>query len=194
MQTITKAYQVYKYEELSDSAKEKVNCEFGQEDGQFETDCLTDDFGEQLIEKYPYFLKPEFQWSCSSSQGDGLSFSCDIDVSVFLDKEFPTLKQSLKDIIVSELNIKSKGNTGRYCYASESDIECSYLHLDSYEHIEKLTSVIIDAITEKYTDACHEFYMNACKSYEYLYTDEYAQETCDGNEYTFLEDGTMFNE
>ena len=193
MQTITKSYQVYKYAELSENSKEKVRFNFGVEDAQIETEDLTYKLEQQLIEKYPYFEKPEFQWSCSNSQGDGLSFSCDIDLDIYLSKEFPTLKQSLKDIVSSELSIKSTGNKSRYCYASECDIECSYLHLDSYKHIEKWTCIVIDAITEKYMDVCNEFYINACKSYDYLYTEEYAQDTCDANEYTFLEDGTMFN-
>ena len=194
METITKSYQVYKYEELSDSAQEKVRCMFGEDSGEFETDCLLDDFTEQLKEKYPYFLNPEFQWSAGGCQGDGLSFLCDIDVSLFLDKECPNMKRFLKDIISNELYVSSTGNTGHYCYSSENQVVSSFYGLNEYPKIQEKLEDVFGLITEKYADVCHEFYINARNAYEYLYTEEYAQETCDGNEYTFLEDGSMFNE
>ena len=191
--TITKDYIIYTYQELSEGAQEKVRSSFGEHDAEFETEWLDDYFKEKLADDYPYFTGAKFEWSCSSSQGDGLSFSCDIDLNKFLEMEYPKMKRFLNDIICDEISLCSTGNTGHCCYASENQIDESGNNLNDYPKIDAKITEVIEAVKEKYTDICQEFYTQAQNTYDNLYSNEYAQETCDANEYTFLEDGTMFN-
>jgi len=192
MHKITREYEVYPYEELSDEAKETVRNSFG-EDSQFETECLPEYFSEQLKEKYPYFSGAEFIWSCSSCQGDGLSFSCDIDLTEFIKAEFPDMKTSIADTLTNELSVSSTGNQGRYTYCSESNIAVSCLPFGDHPKLEEKICEVVQAVKEKYTDVCHEFFVYAENAYQFLYTDEYAKDICGANEYTFLSTGEMFN-
>lgn len=203
MKTITKKYEVFNYDELSDSAKERVRNFFGENDADIETDMLEEDFKYYVEEKYPYYSGLKFQWSLGHCQGDGLSFSAQINLSKYLDanannkgsKAF-NLKTSVYDAVCNFVwGLHSTGNTNMYCYASKSHIEWDYNYQDGIERIriEKLVNQIIEEISSEYMDICRELEEIGYKAYENLYSDEYAKETCEANEYTFLEDGTMFN-
>ena len=87
MKTITKEYKVFTYDELSEEAKEKVRNMFGQDDAQIQSDMLEEDFTYKLKEDHPYFENPKFQWRLICCQGDGLSFSCKIDLNNTLTKK-----------------------------------------------------------------------------------------------------------
>ena len=196
MQTITKTYQVYKYEELSSDAQGKVRNFFG-EDTENETYLLECDFNEQQNGEHPYFKDKKFQWSCSCCQGDGLSFSCSFNMESFIEKRFPKIKQSLKNILMDYVSVKITENKDHYYYAERYQVNYE-LNLPLNGHptptLEVAIDNIIDSVKYHYMDICADFYNQACNQYEYLYTDEHVQETCDANEHTFLADGTMFNE
>ena len=195
MRVETVKIKLYKYEELSEEAKEKVRQSFGEDHAQSETDFLEDDFVYQLEEKYPYFSDIKFQWSLSSCQGDGLSFSANIDIGKYLQKHYPKMKTSVHDTICNVIyNLHSNGNEGRYCYASKSniDFDTDYSGRADFPRLEKLIENIIDDIRQEYLSICKDFEKQGYNAYENLYSDEYAKETCSSNEYEFTVDGKIY--
>ena len=194
MKTITKKYKVYNYTELSKEAKEKVRGTFGEDDADFTTEQLKEDFAYKLQEDYPYFKEAVFAWSLSNCQGDGLSFSCDVDLEKFIDIKISKIRARDKAAILELIyNVLSVGNTGRYCYAARSDIEFEFNVTDKeYPKIEKKALEIIEKIKDYYITACTKLEKQGYNAYEYLYSDEYAKNTSEANEYTFLENGELF--
>ena len=194
METITKEYNVFEYQELSENAKEKVQEMFSLSHWDIETDMLTEDFAYQLEEKYPFFSDVKFQWSLSCCQGDGLSFSGNIDLNKYLDVYHKNMKTSVYDALCNKVyNLHSNGNTGRYYYASKSDIDFDYNVYKDHKRLDAILENIVDDIRALYIDVCKDFEKQGYNAYDYLGTDEYAKDTCEANEYTFLEDGKIFS-
>ena len=189
MDTITRKYNLYHYGELKEQAKQKVQQMFG-EDPIDETSMPTEDF-EMLIEQdNPYFTNPKFQWSLGHCQGDGLSFSCGVDVLAFVKAELESIKKpSVQNVISNYLTIRSTGNKGRYCYASNNDIDFNF-ETDVGGNIEQVFDSVIKAVQNKYMSVCAKFEKIGYEQYAYRYSDENAQERSEGNDYTYLEDGT----
>ena len=194
MKTITKEYQVYTYDELSEEAKEKVRNSFGINDSDIETDTLKDGFKYLIEEKYPYFEDTDFIWSLGNSQGDGLSFSSTLNLKLFIEKELPNLKhkKAMTELVFSVI---SRSNRGNYCYASESDIDFEYNYTNkSFDHLEKLfNDEVLPVIQKKYMEVCSDLERKGYAAYDYLYSDENARENSEANDYTYLKNGEMFN-
>ena len=186
--TITIEKEIFKYEELSERAKEKVRYNNGECDLEFETDNLKYDFTEQLKEKYPYFENPEFIWSLSNSQGDGLSFSSDFNIGLYLKEFYPKMSNWKYDFICNNLTIYVKYNNGYYCYACSSCVDYDYHTNRCY----KIYDDILSHIEDLYIDVCKEFEKQGYMAYEYLYTDDYAKELSEINEYEYDIDGNIF--
>jgi hypothetical protein len=183
----------YKYDELSESAKERVRMDNGVNDAEFITEDLKYQFEEVLKEKYPYFASPEFIWSLSNCQGDGLSFSADFDLGIYLAVFYPTLANWKRDCILEWLDIRIKQNTGYYCYASKNCVSYdSYIPTrKTHKQFEKLISDIIDSIEDLYIDICSELEKIGYAEYEYLYSEQYAIEMAEANEWEYDENGRI---
>jgi hypothetical protein len=155
---------------------------------------LEEDFDYQLKENHRYFKNPKFHWSLGYCQGDGLSFSCDIDVSEFLKAYYPNMKISIYDAICNIIyTFQSHGNCGRYYFASKNDIDFELEYYDKeYKGIENLCYEILEHVRQVYMTVCKEFEKQGYSAYEYLYSEEYARETSTANEMQFLKDGTIF--
>lgn len=105
------------------------------------------------------------------------------------------MKTSVYDALCNTIyNLHSKGNNGHYHYASKSDIDYDYQNNRERKHLDKLLNDIIEEIKELYINICKEYEKYGYSAYEYLYSDEYAKDTYEANEYTFLENGKLFNE
>lgn len=194
METVTKKYKVYNYNELSENAKENVQQMFSMNDADFETELLGDDFQEQLKENHPYFTDAKFQWSLGCCQGDGLSFSCQIDLGEYLKVHHKDMKTSVYDALCDIVyNLHSDGNNGHYCFASESDIDYDYNYGEEHKRLDALLNNIVDVMRVLYINICKDFEEQGYKAYEFLGTDEYAKDMTESNDYTFLENGEMFN-
>jgi hypothetical protein len=183
----------YKYEELSESAKERVRMDNGVNDAEFITEDLKYQFEEILKEKYPYFTSPEFIWSLSNCQGDGLSFSADFDLGSYLKVFYPTLANWKKDCILESLDIKINQNSGYYSYASKNCV--SY---DSYiptrlphKQFEKLVDTICSDVEDLYIDICSELEKIGYAEYQNLYSEQYAIEMAEANEWEYDENGRI---
>lgn len=176
MKTITKKYKVFTFEELSQEAKDKAREDFNNTD--FTLDFLEDDLREYIHEELEeaglkvigenttahHSIRPYY--SLSYCQGDGLMFEAYLE-----DK---------------------KGNTfiikhsGHYYHERSTDItgiDQEGNDIDTKDFEENIYIPICERIRDRgYTEI------------EFMQSEETFADTCEANEFTFLEDGRIFNE
>lgn len=136
------------------------------------------------------FTDIKVQYSLSSCQGDGLSFSGLIDIERFAKETYPNIKQSVLSVLKSYCNANLTGNTGRYCFASTCDVDFSLEARKDYPNIEKMVSEIQATIENAYMNLCRELERTGYDWIDDAYTDESAISNIEANEYEFLKDGT----
>lgn len=209
MRTATVEYKVYKYNELTDEAKEKVKRWYleGQEPYIF-SEMVTEDL-------YNLFGKNELevQYSLGYCQGDGLNIYGKVDTenifkcleehrggtqlekfeNLLTDKEKKTILNYAAECGKIELPYNN-----RYCYCMTNYIDI----VDDWEYqLENYSGYtnINKKVLEKFKKLIKGIFETLCKSYEkqgyeYFYeiSEEDLQEVCAANEYEFLEDGTVF--
>lgn len=208
MRTATVDYEVYKYNELTDGAKEKVKEWYleGREPYVFTEDCemdLENLFGENDL---------KVQYSLGYCQGDGFNiygkiyaesiFKCLENhnggtqlaefENVLTEKEKKTILHYAEECGAIELPMNS-----RYCYSLADYIEfaedwegeledCEYknINVDALKKFEGLVKGIFETLCASYEKWGYEYF--------YEISEEDLEEMCEANEYEFLEDGTVF--
>lgn len=212
MRTATVSYDVYKYNELSADAKEKVKQWYldGQEPYIFTEDCkedLRNLFGKNNL---------DVQYSLASCQGDGFNIYGEIDAeSIFnclenhnggtqLEKFEDVLTAEEKKIILEyaeECGVIELPMNRHYCYslADYIDIVEKWAWRLKYANDKDIYRNINEDILKKFEELVRGIFSTLCKSYEkwgyeYFYeiSEEDLEEMCEANEYEFLEDGTIF--
>jgi hypothetical protein len=209
MRTVTVNYNVCKYNELDECAKEKAKRWYL--DGQA-PDIFTDDCKEDL---YNLFGKNELdvQYSLASCQGDGFNIYGKIDAenifkclekhnggtqlerfeNVLTEKEKKTILHYAKECGAIKLPMNN-----RYCYSLADyidiadDWEYDLKYYSGYKNINK-------DVLEKFEGLVRDIFYKLCKDYEkagyeffYEISDEDMEEMCEANDYEFYEDGTIF--
>ena len=209
MRTATVEYQVYKFNELSAEAKEKVKQWYleGQEPYIF-TDDVKEDlrclFGNNDL---------EVQYDLGYCQGDGFNIYGKVDTenifkcleehragtqlaefeNMLTDKEKKTILHYANEVGKIELPIN---NHYCYCVASHIDIADDWEYqLENYSHY---TNINKEAL-EKFESLVKGIFKTLCKSYEkwgyeYFYEidEETLDELCEANGYEFLANGKIF--
>ena len=208
MRTATVDYEVYKYAELTEDAKEKVKAWYleGREPFIFTEDCkmdLENLFGENDL---------DVQYSLGYCQGDGFNiygkiyaesiFKCLENHNggtqlaefedVLTEKEKKTILHYAEECGAIELPMNH-----RYCYSLAD-------YIDIYDEWET-TLVYADyrdinvEVLKKFEKLVREIFETLCASYEkwgyeYFYeiSEEDLEEMCEANGYEFLADGTIF--
>lgn len=208
MRTATVEYEVYKYNELSESAKEKVKQWYlnGQEPFIFTEGCKMD--LENLFGKNNL----DVQYSLNYCQGDGLNIYGTIDAeSIFnclekhnggtqLKRFENTLTEDEKKIILEYAEecgeIKLPMNN-RYCYSLADYIDIVEEWAWRLEYADYTN--INEEVLKKFENLVREIFTELCSAYEkqgyeffYEISDEDLEEMCEANMYEFLEDGTIF--
>ena len=197
MREITKTYNVYSYNELSEEGKEKVRQWYleGQEPYFFTEMCL-----EKLAELFPK-SELKVQYSLNSCQGDGLN----IYGKIYLDEVLENIKDQftekelkffkwLFDRYGSSYELKSNNH---YCYCI-----CSMCHdfLEDYiyymkdenmKNIPKATFEKFNRLVGKYLDTVCADYEEAGYNYFYEVEESDLEEWAEANEYEFYEDGRI---
>lgn len=208
MKTVAVEYNIYKYNELSEKAKEKVKEWYlqGQEAFIFTDDCKQD--------LYNLFGKNDLdvQYSLSYCQGDGFNIYGKIDAeSIFnclekhnggtqlerfedmlTDKEKRTILHYAEECGDIELPMNN-----HYCYSLTDYIDIveewawrleyadySNINMDALKKFEKLVRGIFNTLCRCYEKWGYEFF--------YEISDEDLEEVCEANEWDFFEDGTLF--
>ena len=209
MRTATIEYKVYKYNELTDKAKEKVKQWYldGQEPYIFTEDCeedLRNLFGKNDL---------KVQYSLSYCQGDGFNIYGKIGVEnifkclenhnggtqleefedILTNKEKKAILHYAEECGDIELPINN-----RYCYCMANYIDIAddwEYQLENYYGYKNINKEAL----EKFEELVKGIFTTLCKSYEkwgygYFYeiNEEELEEICEANEYEFLEDGTAF--
>lgn len=212
MKIITKSYKVYSYSELSERAKEKVKTEFLQD--QVRNDLFNEDCLETLHYMFPN-SELKVQYSLGYCQGDGLNIYGKLKVLDFINlmnntDQIPVnLLNEIKSQMLSktEMDLILEYNkycnditipmNDRYCYSIADNIDLAEEWEGNLEYCEiNYNKQIIDKFDLFIRNFFSEF--NSLleeDGYEYFYniSDEEMEDTCEANEWTFLEDGTMFN-
>jgi hypothetical protein len=208
MRTAVVKYDVYKYNELSEEAKEKVKQWYlnGQESSFFTDDCKMD--------LYNLFGKNnlDVQYSLAWCQGDGFNIYGTIDAeSIFhclenhnggkqLERFENVLTDYEKKVILAyaeECGDIQLPINNRYCYSLTNYIDIAE------EWVWKLECAnyakINDEVLIKFEKLVRGIFNELCRSYEkqgyeffYEISDEDLEEACEVNGYEFLEDGTIF--
>lgn len=209
MRTATVEYKIYKYNELSEKAKEKVKQWYleGREPFVFTEMCEED--------LYNLFGKNDLhvQYSLGYCQGDGFNIYGKINAenifkclenhnggsqlekfeNVLTDKEKKTILNYADECGDIEL---PSNNRYCYCIAEHIDIADNWeYHLECYSGYANINKKVLD----KFEKLVHEIFTELCNSYEkqgyeYFYeiSEEDLDEMCEANGYEFLEDGTTF--
>ena len=209
MRTATVDYEVYKYGELADDAKEKVKQWYleGQEPFIFTEDCkmdLENLFGENDL---------DVQYSLGYCQGDGLNIYGKVYAESILKclenhnggtqlAEFENvLTEKEKKTILNyagECGAINLPMNNRYCYSLADYIEVAddwEYQLENYSGYKNINVEVL----KKFENLVREIFETLCGSYEkwgyeYFYeiSEEDLEEMCEANGYEFLADGTVF--
>lgn len=193
MQTITKNYKVYEFEELSEEAQEKVLADNNQINIDYwEWWHNVYDIWEEKLEEMGY-TNPKINFSGFWSQGDGASFECNIDLERWLKARKLTNKhraiyRALKRDAIAYKIVQS----GHYSHEMTMGIELYFSEENEevYMKAEKVRELILD---DARTQA-RLIYKELEEEYNFLTSKEVLTDTIRSNEWKFLEDGTMFNE
>jgi hypothetical protein len=175
MKTITKEYQVYSFDELSQEAKDKARNKFNENDDlPFLQDNLREYIHEELKERGFEVVgvstseKPSIRplYSLSYCQGDGLMFEATV-------REIKT---------GNEYTIKHSGH-----YYHERSTSISGQDKDGEEIETK------DFEEQTYIPICKKVARQGYDEIEYQGSEECFRDTCEANDYNFLSDGKMVN-
>ena len=209
MRTVTVEYKVYKYNELSDKAKNKVKQWYldGQEPQGF-TDMCEDDLGELFGSN-----DLKLQYSLSYCQGDGLNIYGNIGAEQILNclekhkggsqlekfENILTDKEKKTILHYAEMcgDIKlPMNNRYAYCMADYIDIKDEWSSDLEYNYNYKN---INDKVLEKFETLVKGIFKELCNGfeqigYEYFYEieEEDLEENCNSNGYEFYESGEVF--
>ena len=199
--------KLYKFEELSEEAKQKVIEKMYDinVDDAFWYEFIYEDFEEKA--KQAGFdvsrgkRELNIYWSGFWSQGDGAMFEYDgLDKSLLIEfvdqlKLSPMRKQWLKSQVIISGNGKHSGHYyhENCCYHSinfEPNFQWSEA-INFNNWIESFIEEFENFVIDKYKDLCKELYRSLEKEYEYQTSKEAIIETIQANDYEFTEDGTL---
>ena len=202
MRTITKEIQLYKFEELSDKAKDEVRY---SQDLYILSDYI-EDYLNQYLGEYLGLNYSGLEYSLNYSQGDGVCFKLDsLSTSKLreLDKynEFKEFRDFELDLFCSfiagggiEFNRVNSFYSHARSYSIElsvwdiSQIYCRELSLRLVTRLE----LFIDALRSWYIDIQKQVEDYGYSEIEYLQSDEWLIELCECNGYEFTQDGKLY--
>jgi len=205
MRTIS--IKAYRYEELSDEAKERVLKEQRHVNVRFnDWHDLIIDAWKCSLEEFAFFA-PRIYFSGFYSQGDGACFECD---SIYTDKLFEAVKAeidkfskgfqdffkthevALSDFMEDYVSFTIETRIHRYCHENTRYIDWSVYGTDKKsEYFEHFIDEIGEWLEEKRKTFCKEIYQQLEEEYENQTSDESVIYTATSDEYEFLEDGRL---
>lgn len=191
MKTITKEYNVYKFEELNKEAQKEALDYFREESDLFYDDFIIDDWKEKLNDLG--FEDAKIYYSGFYCQGDGASFDATINLEKLV-SNIPELREHKYHWVLKYLEteynpIKITTITSRYYHEKTKEIEIDRYYRDRLDaRIDELESIIEDYRL----DLCHQIYDSLQLEYEATYSDEGLKDFIECSEYEFLESGDIF--
>lgn len=193
MKKITKTYETYTYDELSKEAQEKVLENL--HDISVEDDWFEFEF-EEIIESLAKmgFEDAKIFFSGFYSQGDGACFTANLDIDKVV--KYFKLKTKYAHLLKKHDITGCIRAGGHYSHANTMSIDIDAERKDGKEMYTESTEQenFKEEILDLARTEADEIYDDLKKSYEYLTSEKSIVEMIEVNEYTFLEDGKMFNE
>ncbi len=192
MRTITT--KVYQIDEL-DQPVYKAVIERYREHLRGETYMFSEDVEWEIDHNSNWELdKNGLQYSLSYSQGDGLSFAGEREVTDDLKPDGISTKRW--NIIKEHIRITSTGNTSNhYSYNHYRQVIVELDHHNISMNIEnRIIEPIRIKVAQEYVTLCGNFETKGYEYFESTSTDKYIEHEIKGNEYEFLFDGTRYNE
>lgn len=217
MQTITKTYQTYRFEELDDKAKEKVFESYRTDEfypGDWWHEAAVEDFVEDRTKEGWDLETKDVHFSGFWSQGDGASFDGEVTCETWikfhkLEAKFPTIMKVLHNTHPLTAKIYTNHFGTYYCHSNTRYLEIEEDgQLD--EHIygwddeakeqaimEKWNEEVMrleEILEDNREELSQQLYSKLEKQYDYYMTDEAIEEDIMSNDNMFLANGTPFNE
>lgn len=207
MRKYVKTYELYQFNELGESAKEKVRQWYLDDDMrpyEFKNDTIED-----LRNVFGVDSSPEVSFDLSYGQSDYLELSLTVTVDSirnltnnwpniyddigytspdFTEKEWKRLKH-YEMAAISDFEV-TMNNWGKYegCFEWTDDLEyLEYRDID-YDLIEKYYTFVKSLLWH-----IAKYYKKFGYDFFYTVDDEEVQDACEANEWEFLEDGTFFH-
>lgn len=197
MRTETKVYNVYKYEELSEKAKENVRNWYLETQ---DSSVFTENCRYRLDELFPN-SNLKVQYSLAYCQGDGLNIYGDIDLNDvlmhiadnFTEKELKFFNWACRTY-GSMYNMPSNHHYC-YCICSRNPFTDDWLCDMEQDCIRAIPEALLGKFSKlvgNYLDnLCHELEEDGY-SYFYEIADEDLRDACEANEWEFDEDGNIW--
>jgi hypothetical protein len=186
IELITKAYT---FEELSDEAKQVAI----EDDRDYHTFY---DWWDLSIEEYKNalslagFENAEIAWSGFWNQGDGASFTANINIHTLNQWAGLGLKKSLCDIINEYCCPKVSRGNSHYYHERTCSIDYDGLSGNCrYARLEEAIDKVISRIENIRLEWCDKIYKGLEKEYDYLTSDVCISESLIANECYFTKDG-----
>lgn len=199
----TKELNIYSYNELSQSAKEKATNNY------HDYFCFNDydyDIIDLWLDKHnvkQYFDYKEAFYGGFYSQGDGAMFEYYNIEPKLIEEAIDSLdiKQLIKDIMNNYLCISARGKQSGHYYHEKSVNHNFSINLEInsdaypnlYKYIEMYIEDIENYIVDKYEFLCSELYSMLKNEYESLTSEESVEMFYNDNDMMFFKDGTVCN-
>lgn len=194
--------KVYKFDELSEHAKEKAREWFREGNLYYNWwEFIYEGLKERAEEAG--FDVTNIYFSGFWSQGDGAMFEYDNIVDK-LRLDFINqlgLSQMRKDWLINNTMISGRGRHRGHYYHSRCCNHSIYWEVDNgdlhystlfYSWLKSFASDFEEYVIDIYEDFCKKLYEELEEEYEYLNSDEVVDETIISNGYYFDEDGNIF--
>jgi hypothetical protein len=207
---ISKTILLYKYDELSDKAKEKAR-DWYKSLPDYDWYTWTIDSLVELLDKIG-FTNADIRFSGFWSQGDGASFTSGIDLDKlipfvlgevstddmnWLDIEVPNFNanflgwlrmfESIKDEV--GFSVTRHHRWGNYVHWGTCSVEYEISDYADRESFQGYLSELEADIELLRVQACHAIYRTLQQEYEYLNSDQQVEENIEANDYTFDQEG-----
>jgi len=169
----------YTFGELSEKVQERVLEKFRDMNVDYEWYENTKEIWTKKL-KENGFLNAKIEFSGFHSQGDGASFTGEIDIQKMIDT-FP----EFKSLEVDKINLGILDLNGRYYHSHSKKVTGDYDEWDIDKEGDTLFESFKDAVEQFRQDLCQDIYAELQKEYEYLTSDECIIESFSMNNYEF---------
>lgn len=214
MKQVTKAYNVFNYEELNKEAQKKAMEEAYEWLAEEKCEYLKDDLLDEMDFKYN-IIPDELFYSLSYCQGDGLCFTLKnifsytrlkdnllTDLNVFEKAVISGLDKQKRDLILEYLNCDYNISIRKISWNYEHSHTCDF-EWERYEDDDSAKEKAINDTIEEicsHTGLLRDVYDKVCSyleelGYKITYPDEdEVIEYINDQGFEYLEDGTLFND
>ena len=212
---VVKQVTLYRFDELSDQAQQKILETIRSEwHYLFETD--EEWLIEDIIENHPHITGMDIKYSGFQSQGDGASFTGNLDSEWAIDyirenygqEPSPTEQESRWNGSenLRYIGVSFERNSIQYCHENTVNTElCDTLryvcgvewavHIEENDRLvrecNKMIPDFVELLEEYRRDLCNTIYDRLHIAYDYCYSDENIKELILANDYLFDEYGNF---